>query len=81
MLPGFLPALLGLGRLAHRLSRWDDLLDMYRRELEGGLGPQRPVEVEVQLCLGHAREGVVGYVRHASMLNGGRQTALRRTLL
>ena len=32
--PDFLPALLALGRLAQRLGRWDDVIDMYRREIE-----------------------------------------------
>jgi tetratricopeptide (TPR) repeat protein len=32
--PAYLPALGSLGRLHYRLGRWDDLVDVYRRELK-----------------------------------------------
>jgi tetratricopeptide (TPR) repeat protein len=37
--PDFLPALVALGRLAPRLGRWDDLVEMYRREIEVSRDP------------------------------------------
>lgn len=41
LLPTYLPALRSLGRLYHREGRWEDLIAMYRREMEVSRSDER----------------------------------------
>lgn len=41
--PSYLPALRSLGRLYHREDRWEDLVAMYRREIEVSRSPEQAV--------------------------------------
>lgn len=43
--PTYLPALGSLGRLYHQLQRWEDLLQMYRREIEVSKSPEHAVQL------------------------------------
>jgi cellulose synthase operon protein C len=41
--PSYLPALRSLGKLYHREGRWEDLIAMYRREIEVSRSPEQAV--------------------------------------
>jgi len=56
--PKYVPALTSLGRIYYRTGRWDDLLDMYRRELE--VTPRGPAAVSLLLKMGELCEERVG---------------------
>jgi tetratricopeptide (TPR) repeat protein len=84
--PGFLPALLGLGRLAQKLGRTADLVDMYRHEIEHASGESRLALLHFKmgelLCDGLRRpdEAVGAYLealRHDPMLEPARERLAR----
>jgi tetratricopeptide (TPR) repeat protein len=43
--PTYLPALGSLGRLYHQLGRWEDLIQMYRREIEVSKSTEQTVQL------------------------------------
>ncbi|MFW5920273.1 MAG: tetratricopeptide repeat protein, partial [Polyangiales bacterium] len=63
------PSLASIGRIYHRMGRWEDLLDVYERELQ--LGPKGPAAVGLlqkmaELCehhLGSEDEAIARYRR------------------
>jgi len=65
--PGFLPALGSLGRIHYRAGQWDDLLQMYRRELDASSDERARVALLFkmgELCerqLGKPREAIAHY--------------------
>jgi tetratricopeptide (TPR) repeat protein len=65
--PGFVPALASLGRIHYRAGQWDDLLQMYRRELDATADERARVALLVkmgELCerqMGRAREATAHY--------------------
>ncbi|HEY8430949.1 MAG TPA: tetratricopeptide repeat protein, partial [Sandaracinaceae bacterium] len=56
--PTYAPALSGLGRMYHRAGRWDDLLELYRRELE--LDPEGPGAAALLHKMGQLCEERIG---------------------
>jgi tetratricopeptide (TPR) repeat protein len=65
--PSFVPALASLGRIHYRAGQWDDLLNMYRRELDATDDTRARVALLVkmgELCerqMGKAKEAVAHY--------------------
>ena len=65
--PSFVPALAGLGRIHYRAGQWDDLLKMYRRELDATDDARARVALLVEmgeLCerqLGKPKQAVAHY--------------------
>jgi tetratricopeptide (TPR) repeat protein len=56
--PKYVPALTSLGRVYYRTGRWEDLLDMYRRELE--VTPRGTAAVSLLLKMGELCEERIG---------------------
>jgi len=56
--PRYVPSLTALGRIYYRLERWEDLLEMYRRELE--VTPYGPGAVSLLVKMGELYEERVG---------------------
>jgi tetratricopeptide (TPR) repeat protein len=65
--PGFVPALASLGRIHYRAGQWDDLLQMYRRELDATADERARVALLVkmgELCerqMGRSKEAIAHY--------------------
>ena len=78
--PKYVPALTSVGRLYNGAGRWEDLLEIYERELEVSNGPERVVLLQKmgELCeerLG--REGdAVGFYQRAVEVDGTHGPAL-----
>jgi len=80
--PRYAPALVSLGRIYFRAGRWEDLLEMYKRELE--LTPRGPGAVALlhkmgELCeerVGRDEEAV-GYYRRALDIDARHAPTLR----
>jgi tetratricopeptide (TPR) repeat protein len=80
--PTYVPALISLGRIFHRAGRWEDLLDIYQRELE--LTPRGPNAVALLVKMGELCEERIGrddeaitYYRRAIELDPTNRLALR----
>ncbi len=78
----YVPALVSLGRLYYRAGRWEDLLDMYKRELE--LTPRGPASVALLQKMGELCEERIGrdeealsYYRRAIDIDPTYRPALR----
>ncbi len=85
--PKYVPALTSVGRLYNAAGRWDDLLDIYERELEVSEGPARVVLLQKmgELCeerLGREADAVTYYERavRADSKHGPALNALERLL-
>ncbi|WP_236606281.1 tetratricopeptide repeat protein [Sandaracinus amylolyticus] len=80
--PTYVPALTSLGRIYHRAGRWEDLLELYKRELE--LTPRGAEAVALlakmaELCeerIGRDDEAIAHY-RRAIEIDPTNRTALR----
>lgn len=80
--PTYVPALTSLGRIYHRAGRWDDLLELYERELE--LTPRGPDSTALLLKMGELCEHRIGrdddaltHYRRAIEIDPTNQSALR----
>lgn len=80
--PKYVPALTSLGRIYYRTGRWEDLLDMYRRELE--VTPRGPGAVSLLLKMGELCEDRIGrddealaHYQRAAEVDPGNRPALR----
>lgn len=80
--PAYAPALASLGRIYHRSGRWEDLLELYKKQLD--LTPRGPEAVALLTKMGELAEERVGrdeaaitYYRQAIALDPTCQPALR----